>query len=122
MNVSRLAQQFRQDVHAAAAVTATSTDALQLEMSDGGTVAYSTVDAGLRRVHTMREGSKAQDQFYFEPLCSIQFQPQASRQVVQLQLERRFEDKQIAPRVELQVVANVARWQQLESLQTGAKP
>ena len=121
MNVSRLAQQFRQDVHATEAVTATSTDALQLEMLDGSTVVYSTVEAGLRRVHTLREGPNAQDLFTFEPLCSIQFQAHSSNQVVQLQLERRFDDKQIAPRVELQVVARISRWKQLESHQPGAK-
>ena len=90
-------------------------------MLDGSTVAYSFVEAGLRRVHTMREGSKAQDLFTFEPLCSIQFQAHSSNQVVQMQLERRFDDKQIEPRIELQVVARVARWKQLETLQTGAK-
>ena len=122
LTVNRLARQFRSDIHSAASLKAASTESLELSMADGTSITYAVTAANVRRVQTMKEGPGAHEQFQFEPLCNIAFQSLSGGEVVQLQLERRFSDQQTAPRIELQVIAGINRWRELELLQTGGQP
>ncbi len=122
LTVSRLAQQFRADVHSAATVKAASADSLQLEMPDGTAITYSVKDATLQRFRTTIEGVNGYEQFRFEPLCRVQFRSQTADEVVLLQLERRNVDQQVPPRVELQVASRVGRWRELESPHVSPQP
>ncbi len=113
-NVNRFAQQFRSDVHSAKILQAVSAKSLQLTMPDSTTVSYYAEESSVRREQTSIEGPQANDRFCFEPLCNIQFQPIADSQLVQFHLERRFKNHELPARIDLQVIAQTARWLELE--------
>ena len=114
-SVNRVAQQFRADVHSASVVIAASADSLQLAMPDSTIVSYLAVESAVERKQTALTGPPSYDRFQFEPLCRIQFLASAKSPLAQFQLQRSFPHQELPTRVDVQVIAQVARWQQLEN-------
>jgi len=113
-SLNRLAQQFRSDAHSASAVLAASAESLQLSMPDSTTVTYRAEESSVRREQTALEGPQSHERFQFEPLCNIQFRVPADSSLAQFQLERNFKNHEFPVRIDLQVIAQVGRWQKLE--------
>lgn len=113
-STARLAQQFRNDVHFASALTSASADLVELKLTDDSTITYKCEAARVIWEKTSSGSEVARELFQFDEGSRVTFSKEANPERVALQLVRQSERTEFPSRVELRVVSIVGRWQQLE--------
>ena len=113
-SVSRLSNQFRQDVHRASVFTILSSDSIELTLPDETKITYATNERGVLRTHPLGDTATGREAFELIDGSGVRFESlrNPDRAVLTMNHQPIGES---APRVDRQIAAVVGRFVRLEN-------